>query len=156
MKKYIFIALLFLTSCSARKVQIEKENVKKDSIATTTTNVKTVDSIKKTDSTTINTNINIDEIIVTPIDSTKPIYINNIPYKNVILKIKKTKANTLYTNNKTASETKVKDSVVVAVVKKSEASTKESKKVDSKPRYYYLLALLVLILIMYFLWRQRR
>jgi hypothetical protein len=156
MKNIITMLLLVLiTSCGARKVSKETLAIKKDSIVKTDIAVTTIENQNKKDSTNINTLVLTDEFIITPIDTAKPIFVNNVEYKNVVLKIKKTKANTLYTNNKTESNTKLKDSIVGIVAIKKETVNEDSKFIDKKESIvgniivYSLLLLFWIIVILF-------
>lgn len=155
MKKFILLFLIILTSCASRNVQIDKLNIKKDSTATTEVKVITVEAKQKTDSTNIVTTTDSNEIIITPIDTCKEIIVEGKVYKNVILKIKKNKTNTLYTNNKKESETKRIDSAATSKVIKKEVVDSKLKTVDKKANYCWIIWLLLLILILYLLWRNR-
>ena len=120
--KYTLILLfsIILTSCAIRHVKVDVIDIKKDSVAETKVVVTaTEDKIKK-DSTNIITSIDNNEITITPIDSSKAIIVDGKSYKNVVLKIKKSKTNTTYTNNKTESNNKRTDSVATTKVNKTE------------------------------------
>ena len=156
MKRIILILLILLTSCASRKVDINKTDIKKDSIVNTEVKVITIENKIKTDSTNITTNIDNSEITITPIDSSKVIVVDGKNYKNVVLKIKKIKANTLYINNKKESETKHKDSTATTKVEVKEQSTTKTKTIDKKANYLVLFYWLILILILYLLWRNRQ
>ena len=91
MKKLIVLFLIILTSCASRNVQVNKLDIKKDSIAETKVVVATVESKIKTDSTNVRTTIDNSEITITPIDTCKEIIVEGKVYKNVVLKIKKIK-----------------------------------------------------------------
>jgi hypothetical protein len=155
MKKLILLFLIILTSCASRNVHIDKLNIKKDSIAETKVIVTTIENKIKTDSTNIVTTIDNSEIIITPIDTCKEIIVEGKVYKNVVLKIKKNKTNTLYTNNKTESNNKRVDSVATIKVNKTEKVSGKNKTIDKKADYSWILWLLLLILILYQLWRNR-
>ena len=142
-------------SCASRKVNIEKINIKKDSIVETKVEVTTVEDKIKTDSTSVVMNIDNSEITITPIDSSKTIIVAGKSYKNVVLKIKKTRANTLYTNNKKESETKYKDSIETVKIEVKEQTTGKIKTIDKEANYWFLIYWLILILILYLLWRNR-
>jgi hypothetical protein len=136
-------------------VQVDKLDTKKDSIAETKVTVTTIENKIKTDSTNIVTTIDNSEITITPIDTCKEIIVEGKVYKNVVLKIKKNKANTLYTNNKRESNNKRKDSVATIKVNKTEKTSGKNKTIDKKANYCWILWLLLLILILYLLWRNR-
>jgi hypothetical protein len=156
MKKIILIVLIFLlTSCATRKVNIEKVDIKKDSIAETKVAVTTVENKIKTDSTNIVTTVDNSEITITPIDTCKEIVVDGKIYKNVVLKIKKNKVNTLYTNNKTESNNKRVDSVATTKIEVKERVVGKTKVIDKKANYWFLFYWLILILILYLLWRNR-
>lgn len=155
MKKLILLFLIILTSCGSRKVQIEKLDIKKDSIAETKVLVTTIETKEKTDSTNIVTTIDSGEITITPIDTCKEIIVEGKIYKNVVLKIKKNKVNTLYTNNKKESNNKRTDSTATNKVIKTEKVVGKNKIIDKKANYCWILWLLLLILILYLLWRNR-
>ena len=155
MKKLILLFLIVLTSCASRQVQVDKLDIKKDSVAETKVTVTTIENKIKTDSTNIVTTIDNSEIVITPIDTCKEIVVEGKVYKNVVLKIKKNKANTLYTNNKTESNNKHTDSVATVKVNKTEKVSGKNKTIDRKANYWWILWLLLLILILYQLWRNR-
>lgn len=155
MKKLILFFLILLTSCAGRHVQVDKLDIKKDSVAETKVIVTTIENEKKTDSTNIATTIDNSEITITPIDTCKEIIVEGKVYKNVILKIKKNKANTLYTNNKTESNNKRKDSVATVKVNKTEKVVGKSKTIEKPANYWWILWLILLILTLYQLWRNR-
>ena len=156
MKKLILLFLIVLTSCASRQVQVDKLDIKKDSVAETKVIVTTVENKIKTDSTNIVTTIDNSEITITPIDTCKEIIVEGKVYKNVVLKIKKNKANTLYTNNKTESNNKRTDSIATVKVNKTETVSGKNKTIDRKANYWWIIWLLLLILILYLLWRNKR
>jgi hypothetical protein len=136
-------------------VQVNKIDIKKDSVAETKVLVTTVETKTKTDSTNIVTTIDNSEIIITPIDTCKEIVVEGKVYKNVVLRIKKNKVNTLYTNNKRESNNKRKDSVAVVKVNKTETVSGKNKTIEKEANYWWILWILLLILILYQLWRNR-
>jgi len=155
MKKLILLFLIVLTSCASRQVQVDKIDIKKDSVAETKVTVTTIENKIKTDSTNVITTVDNSEITITPIDTCKEIIVEGKVYKNVVLKIKKNKANTLYTNNKTESNNKRVDSVATIKVNKTETVSGKNKTIDRKANYWGILWLLLLILTLYQLWRNR-
>ena len=155
MKKIILLFILVLTSCASRKVHIDKIDIKKDSVVETKVEVTTIENEEKTDSTNIVTTIDNSEITITPIDTCKEIVVDGKVYKNVVLKIKKNKVNTLYTNNKTESNNKRVDSVATVKTEVKERTVGKTKTIDKKANYWIWLWLLLLILILYLLWRNK-
>lgn len=156
MKKIIFIILIALTSCSSRKVLVDKTDIKKDSIVETKTTVTKIDTTNKTDSTKVIINTDNSEITITPIDSSKTIIVDGKNYKNVVLKIKRNKSNTLYTNNKKESSIKRIDSTAVSTVKTKEHQVGKTKIIDKEQNYWSLFWWILLILIIYLLWRNKQ
>lgn len=156
MKKLIVLLLIVLTSCAARKVDVSKTEIKKDSVVESKAIVATEEIKHIDDSTNITTEINTDEVCIEPLDSTKEMFVDGKIYKNVVLKIKKNKVNTTYTNNKRESNIKRKDYVGVSKVSVKESAVAKTKNIDKKASYWSLLWLLLLILIMYLLWRNKQ
>jgi hypothetical protein len=156
MKKLIILLVVILTSCGARKVDVSKVEIKKDSIVETKAEVATTEIKEVVDSTNITTEINTDEICIEPLDSTKEMVVDGKIYKNVVLKIKKNKVNTSYTNNKRESNIKHTDSVGTSKTSVKENIVAKTKNIDRKADYWSLLWLLLLILIMYLLWRNKQ
>jgi hypothetical protein len=122
MKKYIItlcIALLLLSSCASRKVNISKEDVliKTDSVA-----IMKVDSISEVRNNIILTE-NSDELEIKPVIDSLPIIVNGISYKNVTLRYKK--------QNKVLVDTTIKKVSKIAL-KKVFKNKKETKKVKAK------------------------
>ena len=105
MKKliYILVSIIFL-SCGSRKVNKTTIEEKKDSVSVV--DVKT--EIKTNENTEINNNSKIDkteeEFIIEPIDNTLPFIVNSKIYKNVKIRHKKTKDNSLHINQKKVSQ----------------------------------------------------
>lgn len=82
--RYLLL-LLLIVSCSTRKVQINKENIKIDS-----SSVIKIDSVSQQQNNIITTN-NSDEFEVSPLVDSIPMVINGITYKNAVLRHKKVK-----------------------------------------------------------------
>jgi len=151
----IIILSILISSCGARKVNINKLSIKKDS--TSITNIAVVTDIEKTstDSTNIKTQVETDEITLTPIDTCKEMVVDGKKYKNVVIRHKKYKDNSLYTNSKRESETQRKDSVVSVNVVKKETTDGRSKNIDKKENIvgniivYSLLLLFWIIVILF-------
>ena len=155
MKKLIFIIIVLLTSCSSRKVLVDKTDIKKDSIAETKVTVTKIDTVNKTDSTKVIIDTDSSEIVITPIYSSKTIIVDGKSYKNVVLKIKKNKSNTLYTNNKKEVNIKRIDSATVSTVKTKEHQIEKTKIIDKEQNYWSFFWWILLILIIYLLWRNK-
>lgn len=156
MRLYIIGLFILLTSCGSRKVQIEKIVVKKDSVVQITSNVTKLETLEKKDSTSINLDITEDEITFTPIDTTKEIVIDGKSYKNVVLKIKKTKDNSIYKNNNISSETKRIDSTGTTSINKTSSTNIKNKETEKTTSIAWFLSLILLIIVAYIIWRNRR
>lgn len=141
---YLLLAIPLLYSCAARKVAVSNvvEQAKTDSVYT-----------EKKDSISVKQNAivikeDVLEVVVTPIDSTKPIVIGDVEYKNASVKIRK--ANKVTTDS---TKTVVIESADKKVeVEKKVVSKVYDKKVDKKSNYFvyfWLLLLLILLLIAY-------
>lgn len=137
--KYILVLLLFV-SCSSRKVVIE--NVKKDSISETVVKTATVEDVK----IETKNDILIDEFTITPLDTCKDIVINGISYKNVVLKYKKTKDNTIQVQDKKTSKIEDKQQKTKVEV---EQKKKEIEKTPIPQLWLLWLLIPLIIYIMY-------
>lgn len=140
------IGILLLSSCSARKVAIVKNDTKI-----------TIDStaIVKTNSTaTIKNNIVIDsqsqEIEISPIDNSKEIFINNISYKNARLRIKNTTTKQSDTSIKKVAT--IKQNTVKKTIQKK-VSIKQ-KQIERKENKSYIWIIIICILL-WLLWRYK-
>jgi len=153
MKKliYILVSLLFI-SCGSRKVSKTNLEEKKDSVSVV--DVKT--EIKTNENTEINNNSKIDktedEIIIEPIDNTKEIVVNGKTYKNVKIRHKKTKDNSLHTNQKKVSQNALKQQIKHSKQVVSTSKVLKEKKIDKKESlviYFYYILLIILFYIIY-------
>lgn len=130
------IAILLLSSCSARKVDIVKNDTKI-----------TIDStaIVKTDSiSTIKNNVIVvndsSELEISPISDTIPMIVNGITYKNAILKYKKQKNIVVDKTEKITSKNVLKQ----VFKKKQETKNIKNKSVYKKvSNFVYLWLLLI-------------
>lgn len=156
MKAIFILVSLILFSCGSRKVAIQE--IKKDSLKQIETKIVT-EEIKKIDTekeTNINTFVYSDEIVLTPIDSSKEIIVDGKTYKNVVLSIKKTKSNILYNNKEKVSENALKH---VKTDIKDKTLVKENikvKNIDRKANYFIYLWFILGIIIIYLIWRNKR
>jgi hypothetical protein len=140
MKKIIILLLIFLSSCASRKVQVDKTEIKKDSIVETkdTLSIKIIDSVyaKKE-------NI-LEDIIIKPIDSCAEFVVDGKIYKNVTITIKKR------TNSAVHSKSKKVDlnmSKIQKVAVKTETIVKKKEIVKKANYIMHLTALLFVILV---------
>lgn len=136
--KAIYILLsLILFSCGSRKVAIQE--TKKDSLKQIETKIVT----KEETNIVIKNNILSEEVIITPFDNCKDIIVNGITYKNVVLRYKKVKDNSLHIEKKTIVKKELKKEL-------TKTSVKEFKKdIDKKANYFVYLWLLLIPIIIY-------
>lgn len=144
---YLILVLSILTSCSTRKVQVEKSVAKLDSIV----KKKDVVIVKEVDGVYVKKDIDINQITITPIDSKSQIVVDGKIYKNVILTIKKLKDNSLHSKNKitqiTTSKTQIKEVKGIKEVNKKDIVKKTS--LLSYSWLYMLIAIIVFIIYKY-------
>ena len=139
MKKFILI-LLLLSSCAARKVDVNKTDVvaKVDSTAVVKQEVVT------TQDNHVSVSTNTDELEICPLIDTIPMVVNGVTYKNAKLSYRKTKKVLVDTTKIKVAE---KSSIKVSVKKDTKLKAIE-KKIDKKPSYVnYLWWLLIILLI---------
>jgi hypothetical protein len=155
--KHIFILVsLFLIGCASRKVDIKTTDIKKDSLVETKidlTENKVKDSTAETNTKTI---INIDEIIIKPLDSLKEFIVEGKTYKNVVLSYKKTKSNTLSNNKIKLSENTLKHVKTDSKIKTSVKENIKEKQIDKKANYFVYLWFILGIIILYLIWRSKQ
>lgn len=151
MKKFILYitVCVLVSSCAARKVNVDKVDTVVKTDSTSVTKQETVTTQDNNVSVTTNT----DELEIIPIDTTKSIEVDGKKYKNVKLRYKKTK-NVLVDNTKI----KVAENVLIKAKVKKAAATKTFKKnIDKKANYsIYLWWLLILLLIALGLYTYKR
>ena len=137
--------VMLITSCASRKVNVSKAEIKNDSMSKV--DIKIIE--KDGTNVEIRNNITTDELTIKPIDSTKDIIVEGKHYKNVILSIKRTKDNSLHSENKTSSKIEHKQQIVnTSTVKK------EFKKEVNKKANYFVYLWLLLIPIGYYAYKQ--
>ena len=137
MKQIFILVSLVLFSCASRKVN--KEVTQKDSLKQIETKIVT----KEETNIAIKNDILIDEFIITPLDTLKDIVINGISYKNVVLRYKKVKDNSLHIENKIVSKNELKKETIKTSVKSFK------KDIDKKANYWSYLWLLLIPLFYY-------
>jgi len=143
MKAIYILVSLVLFSCGSRKVAIQE--IKKDSLKQIETKIVT----KEETNIAIKNDIYTDEFTITPLDTLKDIVVNGITYKNVILRYKKVKDNSLHIEKKIVSKNELKKELI-------KTSVKEFKKdIDRKQNYWNYLWLL-LIPVVYYLYKRFR
>jgi preprotein translocase subunit SecF len=156
MKKliYILVSLLFI-SCGARKVNKTTIEEKKDSVSVI--DVKT--EIKTNENIEINNNSKIDktedEFIIEPIDNTKEIVVNGKTYKNVKIRHKKTKDNSLHTNQKKVSKNALKQQIKHNKQVVSTSKVLKEKKIDKKESLVIYIFYLIIFIILYIIYKNR-
>lgn len=155
--KYIFIIIsLLLLSCGSRKVSKTNLEEKKDSISV----VDTKTYIKTNEKTEINNNSKIDktedEFIIEPIDTSKEIVVDGKTYKNVKIRHKKTKDNSLHTNKKKVFKNALKQQIQHKKQVVSKRKVFVEKKIEKKENLVIYIYYLIILLILYVIYRYRK
>ena len=155
--KYIFIIIsLLLLSCGSRKVNKTNLEEKKDSISV----IDTKTDIKTNENTEINNNSKIDktedEFIIEPIDTSKEIVVDGKTYKNVKIRHKKTKDNSLHTNQKKVSKNALKQQIEHNKQVISKRKVFVEKKIEKKESLVIYIYYLIILLILYVIYRYRK
>jgi len=140
----IILLVLILNGCASRKVAIDKKESIKDSLVELSIKKDSIEITKEE----IKNNIIIDDFIITPIDSSKEIFVNGKIYKNVVLRHLKIKDNSLYRKDKIVSKSEDKQQKTKVVVK-----NKELKKDSDKKANYYVYLWLLVIPLVYYIWK---
>jgi len=140
MKKILILIVLVLSSCAARKVNIDKIDAIVKTDSTSVTKQETIATQDNHVSIITNTN----EVEICPVFDTVPMVVNGITYKNAKLRYKKTKKVLVDT-----TKIKVAEKVLIKVKVKKDTSVKAFKKdIDKKANYtIYFWWLLILLLI---------
>jgi hypothetical protein len=147
MNRYNIILLsLIIASCSGtKKVSEVKKEIKKDTVSE-------IVSVVKIDSTSKTNKIEIDKdeyITYEPSDKKFPMYIEGVPYENVI--IKKVKKNTF---SEIKNDVKlIKDKVDVVIKKGSKSVVESDKKLYKKYSTFNYMWILLIILVLYIMYR---
>ena len=156
MKQIFILVSLVLIGCASRKVDVKKIEIKKDSLVETKIDL-TENKVKdSTAETNIKTIINIDEIIIKPLDSLKEFIVEGKTYKNVVLSYKKTKSNTLFNNKIKLSENTLKHVKTDSKIKTSVKENIKEKQIDKKANYFVYLWFILGIIILYLIWRSKQ
>jgi hypothetical protein len=152
MKNIIFILALLLTSCGSRKVAINNTEIKKDSTAITEVKVEEEIKVEIEEKTNVFVFDEAEEIEISPIDTSKVMYVDGKIYENVVIRAKKNKSGIIHTNNIKASQTQRIDSVSRSVVIKKEQTNTKTKNIDKKESiitniWLWLFLLFIIIII---------
>lgn len=154
--KYLFIIIsLILVSCGSRKVSKTTVEEKKDSttVVDIKTNIETKETIEVNNNSKIDTTT--DEIIIEPVDNTKEIIVNGKTYKNVKIRHKKTKDNSLHTNQKKVFKNSLKQQIKHNKQTTSTSKVSKDKKIDKKESLVKYLYFLILFIILYYIYKKR-
>jgi hypothetical protein len=144
MKQIFILVSLVLFSCASRKVN--KEVTQKDSLKQIETKIVT----KEETNIAIKNDILIDEFTITPLDSLKDIVVNGISYKNVVLRYKKVKDNSLHIEKKIVSKNEHKKETIKTSVKSFK------KQIDKKANYFIYLYFIIGLIILYIIYKYKR
>jgi hypothetical protein len=159
MKAITLLLAFILISCGAKK--LNKEIIKTDSIAKEVAVVKT--DCTSIENKEIKFDVVTDDVIIEPVDTTKPIEIINnegkvTKYKNARISHKKRKDNTIVIEDK-----KVSKIVVDSLTNEIEINKIESKKIVYKEQFNWGTFILqtwywwlILILIIYLIYRYKK
>lgn len=156
MKKliYILVSIIFI-SCGARKVNKTNLKENKDSVSV----VDTKTEIKTNENTEIDNNSKIDkteeEFIIEPIDNTKEIVVNGKTYKNVKIRHKKIKDNSLHINQKKVSKNALKQQIKHNKQVVSSKKVFVEKKIYKKESFIIYIYYILLIILFYIIYKYR-
>jgi len=146
MVKHIIVIFLsfFLLSCASRKVVTNKSSILAKVDSTFVAEKQNI--ITKENHISIITNS--DELEIAPIDSTKPIIIDNKAYFNATLRYKKTKVVLVDT-----SKTKVEQKASIKVsVKKDIKSNEVKKEVEKGTNVFFWIGVIIILIVTTYLY----
>jgi hypothetical protein len=142
-------------SCGSRKVNKTNLEEKKDSISVvdvktdTKINEDTQESnISKIDKTEY-------EFIIEPIDTSKEIVVNGKTYKNVKIRHKKRKDNSLHTNQKKVVKNALKQQIKHSKQVVSTSKVLKEKKIDKKESLVIYIYYLIIFIILFIIYKYR-
>lgn len=145
----LLIIAIFLVSCGSRKVAINKQELKIDSVSKVE---ETISTKTQTNETTLDTTVTVIEEFE-PINENQPMMINGKTYQNVRFKSKKTKNG--------ISISKKKDSVLNQIKSTlNEVSTSKVTKHKDIERQnifpWWIWLIIVLLIVVFFVYRKVR
>jgi hypothetical protein len=143
------ILSIFIVSCASRKVNVDKVDTVIKTDSTSVTKQETITTQDNHVSVVTNT----DELEISPLFDTIPMIVNGITYKNAKLRYKKTKKVLVDTTKIKVSE---KASIEVNVEKDTKIKTFK-KEIDKKADYLIYLGwffVILLILLGYYTYRK--
>lgn len=143
MGKYLTLVLVLplLFSCAARKVAVSKTQTQ---IHTDSVVVEKKDSVSVKQNAIVITDSS-DEVVVTPIDTSKPVIIGETKYYNAKVKIRKNKIKLVDTSKIMVTQSAQKQTTVIKDIKEKTFE----KKIDKKANYLLYLWLLLIPLVVY-------
>jgi hypothetical protein len=154
MKNIIFILALLLTSCGSRKVAINNTEIKKDSTAITEVKVEEEIKVEIEEKNNVFVFDEAEEIEISPIDTSKVMYVDGKIYENVVIRAKKNKSGILHTNNIKASQTQRIDSLSKSIVVEKERTNIKTKDIDKKAAIdLHIIWWIIFIVIIFFIFR---
>lgn len=154
MKNIIFILALLLTSCGSRKVAINNTEIKKDSTAITEVKVEEEIKVEIEEKTNVFVFDEAEEIEISPIDTSKVMYVDGKIYENVVIRAKKNKSGILHTNSIKASQTQRIDSLSKSIVVEKERTNIKTKDIDKKAAIdLHIMWWIIFIVIIFFIFR---
>jgi hypothetical protein len=154
MKNIIFILALLLTSCGSRKVAINNTEIKKDSTAITEVKVEEEIKVEIEEKTNVFVFDEAEEIEISPIDTSKVMYVDGKIYENVVIRAKKNKSGILHTNSIKASQTQRIDSLSKSIVVEKERTNIKTKDIDKKAAIdLHIIWWIIFIVIIFFIFR---
>jgi hypothetical protein len=154
MKNIIFILALLLTSCGSRKVAINNTEIKKDSTAITEVKVEEEIKVEIKEKTNVFVFDEAEEIEISPIDTSKVMYVDGKIYENVVIRAKKNKSGILHTNSIKASQTQRIDSLSKSIVVEKERTNIKTKDIDKKAAIdLHIMWWIIFIVIIFFIFR---
>ena len=154
MKNLIFILALLLTGCGSRKVAINNTEIKKDSIAITEVKVEEEIKVEIEEKTNVFVFDEAEEIEISPIDTSKVMYVDGKIYENVVIRAKKNKSGILHTNSIKASQTQRIDSLSKSIVVEKERTNIKTKDIDKKAAIdLHIMWWIIFIVIIFFIFR---